>query len=520
MKKDILATTFVAGLVLLGLSTSNAKAADINDEQSVQTTSQVQNQQPTNSINLTNSPSSDNATDVTNKETEIGDVNEYINKNNLPYSGVKDETAQSTFTAGKDYRYGKPEGIVVHETAKPNISAQEWTDIFNQNWKTNQSYVHAFVDKDSVIQTAPTNKTVWGSGYYGNQRFIQVELCEEDNEQDFAQSIQNDATYIAHLLHQYNLKPSLADGTGNGTIWSHHDVTKYLGDTTHTDPDGYFALHNYSMQQFFNLINQRYNEITPLYNQSKIIDQKGVVQINYSGKGKVAVWDAPEGNHHIVKYVNKNTKWNFFKTANINGNTWYNLGGNQWVDGRYAIKNISTGTPSNQPIISNAKIENINSSINIQYTGKGQVAVWNGYGNNKKIVKYVPKNSSWKAYQVVTLADNSQWYNLGGNQWVSSKYAVETNKVVNKPAPSLSNTNTNWTINNVNNNVKINYTGKGQVAVWDGYGNNKKIVKYVPKNSSWKVLKEATPQNGYVWYNLGGDQWITSEFTNAQKVVK
>ena len=41
---------------------------------------------------------------------------------------------------------------------------------------------------------------------------------------------------------------------GLGTIWAHHQVTHYLGNTTHTDPDGYFAKYGYSMQQFYQLI--------------------------------------------------------------------------------------------------------------------------------------------------------------------------------------------------------------------------------------------------------------------------
>ena len=326
MKKGILTTTFITGLILLGLNINNANAADFENTQNNQSTQSTENNN--SSIYV----------DPTASHPRLKDVNGYINQNKLQFSGVKDETAQSTFTAGKAYRHGTPEGIVVHETNKPNISAQEWANMFNQNWKTNQTYVHAFVDKDQVVQIAPTNKTVWGAGYYANQRFIQVELCEENTEKDFAQSIQNDATYIAQLLHQYNLKPSLADGKGNGTIWSHHDVTKYLGNTNHTDPDDYFAWHNYSMQQFFNLIKQRYDEMAPLYNKNNVIDQKGIGQVRYNGKGKVAIWSSPNSSHKIIKYVSKNTSWKFFKVAKINGHVWYNLGGNQWIDGSYLVK--------------------------------------------------------------------------------------------------------------------------------------------------------------------------------------
>ena len=259
------------------------------------------------------------------------------------------------------------------------------------------------------------------------------------------------------------------------------------------------------------------NATTNTANTAKVENTNGTVKINYTGKGQVAVWDNYEAPHKVIKYVAKNSEWKTYQVATLADNSqWYNLGGSQWVDGRYAIKN-ETSVPTNKPN-NTAKVENISSTVNIQYTGKGQVAVWDNYEAPHKVIKYVPKNSSWKAYQVATLADNSQWYNLGGSQWVDGRYAVEANKVEDKPTTSIPNAS-GWTINNVNTNVTIAYSGKGQVAVWNGYSDGKKVVKYVPNASSWKVLKEAIPQNGYVWYNLGGDQWITSQYANVQKVA-
>ena len=172
---------------------------------------------------------------------------------------------------------------------------------------------------------------------------------------------------------------------------------------------------------------------------------------------------------------------------------------------------------------STAKVENVNGVVKVQYSGKGQVAIWNNYDSSKKIIKYVPKNSSWKAFKVATLADNRQWYNLGGDQWLDGQYAIanlkNTNAETKIPTAPVKETS-DWKENNVNEVVSIAYSGKGQVAVWSSYANGKKIIKYVPNASSWKVFKEATPRNGYVWYNLGGNQWITSEFANIQKTAK
>ena len=184
---------------------------------------------------------------------------------------------------------------------------------------------------------------------------------------------------------------------------------------------------------------------------------------------------------------------------------------------------LNTTASANNVVKNSTKVEDINGTVRVQYTGKGQVAIWNTYNSPKKIIKYVPKNSSWKAFKVATLADNRQWYNLGGDQWLDGQYAIanlkNTNTETKTPATPVKETS-NWKENNVNEVVSIAYSGKGQVAVWSSYANGKKIIKYVPNASSWKVFKEATPINGYVWYNLGGNQWITSEFASIQKTAK
>ncbi|WP_297819683.1 N-acetylmuramoyl-L-alanine amidase family protein [uncultured Lactobacillus sp.] len=373
---------------------------------------------------------------IQSTQVEQSSVNNYINNNNLPYSGVKDETANSTFTQGGDYRNGKPEGIVIHETAKPNISAQQWADIYNSEWQKRQTYVHAFVDHNQVVQIAPTDKTVWGAGYYANQRFIQVELCEENNAHDFAQSIQNDATYVASLLHKYNLKPSLATADQAGTIWSHHDVSRYLGDTDHTDPDGYFAVNNYSMNQFFDLIKQRYDELSQVTSTNKpakpaisdnVKNINDIAKITYNGRGKVAVWsDFGEGKK-VIKYLPKNTNWRVFKIANYNGRNWYNLGGNQWIDGQYiTLSQASKPAVKSDTVSSTGQVSAINKIVSINYNGRGKVAVWSNFDTTKHITgKYLAKNTNWRAFKLATDKNGHKWYNLGGNQWIDSSYIKE-----------------------------------------------------------------------------------------------
>lgn len=156
---------------------------------------------------------------------------------------------------------GKPEGIVVHETADPGASAWDEGRYFNNNWTSAYTYVHAVVDQKQVIQLMTPDYGVWGAGAIANKRFIQIELCEVSTRKQFVQSVANDAYYIASLLHAYNLTPSRASSNGTGTIWSHADVSNYLGGTDHGDPIGYFAKWGYSMNDFYSLIVYYYNKM-------------------------------------------------------------------------------------------------------------------------------------------------------------------------------------------------------------------------------------------------------------------
>lgn len=175
------------------------------------------------------------------------------------YKMLKLEGIKYNKFPGVEYQMGKPEGIVVHETDDPGATAHDEALYFNRKWMNINAYVHAFIDDNQVVQMCSPNMGTWGTGQQANNRFIQVELCEEDSRDAFAKSVNNDAIYIAKLLHRYNLKPDNAYVDGKGTIWSHHAVSKFLGGTDHVDPDTYFAKWGYNMDQFYSLIEYYYN---------------------------------------------------------------------------------------------------------------------------------------------------------------------------------------------------------------------------------------------------------------------
>lgn len=186
--------------------------------------------------------------------------------------------------------------------------------------------------------------------------------------------------------------------------------------------------------------------------------------------------------------------------------------------------NVQTqANTTNQTSQTQANVQDQKSTVKINYSGRGKVAVWNSYDANKKLTgNYLANNTNWKSFKVATLADKSQWYNLGGNQWVDGQYIIKSNATstpAQKPATSTNTADSNWKVTNTSGVISIHYTGSGKVAIWNNYNQGRITGKYLASNTNWKIFKQATPINGDVWYNLGGNQWISSKYTNIHKIA-
>lgn len=190
------------------------------------------------------------------------DVNNYIYQNNFKHPDITSELHQFAMF-GYNTNDGKPTGVVVHYTDNPNnySARNEANYVINGGWQS--AFVHTFIDASSILNIHDTDYGAWGSGAVGNKYFAQFEMVTAKNFNDFAKTTSYSAWYTAYLLNKYKLTPSLAqEHNGVGSIWSHSNVTTYLGGTDHTDPDAYFAKYGYSMGQFYNLVKKYYNEIT------------------------------------------------------------------------------------------------------------------------------------------------------------------------------------------------------------------------------------------------------------------
>ncbi|WP_210140527.1 GW dipeptide domain-containing protein [Staphylococcus sp. GDX8P107P-1] len=181
-------------------------------------------------------------------------INNYIRKNNFKAPNYEQDIAN--YLPQYNYRYGKPEGIVMHDTANDNSTITGEINYMKNNYTS--AFVHAYVDGDRIIETANTDYLAWGAGPQANDRFIHVELVHTHDYDSFARSINNYADYAATNLQYYGLVPDSAEYDGVGTVWTHQAVSNYLGGSDHFDPHGYLAAHNYSYDELYDLIYEKY----------------------------------------------------------------------------------------------------------------------------------------------------------------------------------------------------------------------------------------------------------------------
>ena len=228
---------------------------------------------------------------------------------------------------------GRPEGVVIHETATPGATAWNEVTYFNREWPNIQSYVHAFADANNILQIHDTDYGVWGAGPWANSRMVQIELCQENTWDAFARSVNNQAYFTAVMLKKYGLTPSLADGKGYGTIWSHYAINQYHPSAGgHVDPITYFNKWGYTMWQFYQLVQYHYNQLNGGGNNDAN-NPYGVITISSNPVAAIyARNDDGSSMHQVIgRFLPINSAWRTVQTFTYEGQTLYQVSTNEWV---------------------------------------------------------------------------------------------------------------------------------------------------------------------------------------------
>lgn len=150
-------------------------------------------------------------------------------------------------------------------------------------------------------------------------------------------------------------------------------------------------------------------------------------------KGKIALWNRPNFNGSIVRMIASGTRWQVYGQASGGGSSkWYDLGGNQWIDGQYmsfdAAKDVEP-----KPVTGG-------NDTSSKDTTPGKVWSYNSPGNWNTQVKQYTSGQQVTIYGQGS-ASGETWYNIGTNEWIQADYLTFGNDTDVSPSGSADNMN-------------------------------------------------------------------------------
>lgn len=218
----------------------------------------------------------------------------------------------------------------------------------------------------------------------------------------------------------------------------------------------------------------------------------GVITVNYVGPGKVAIWDSPWAGRHVTgRYMTNGSAWNAYgKATDESGQTWYNLGGNQWVSAQYVALNKAKDYAYQKVRgIGTAKVD------------KGKIALWNRPSFNGSIVRMISSGTRWQIYGEASGGGSSTWYDLGGSQWIDGQYMDFSAANDVEPKPVGGDSSSNDTSSDTSDTV-WSYNSPG---TW-----NTRVKQYTTGNQV-TIYGQGTA-GGATWYNIGTNEWLAADY--------
>lgn len=164
----------------------------------------------------------------------------------------------------------------------------------------------------------------------------------------------------------------------------------------------------------------------------KVAPKSPTVTVNYKKGYGINLWADNNGLKFTGRRLMHGTSWKFTATNKANGHTYYKVGNNQWLDGKYlkvsgsvkentAIVTPKTATkPTTKPTTSN-KAKGV---LTIKYIKGYGVNLWGTSEGTNFTGRRLKHGTSWKFSTKVTNAKGKTFYNVGSNQWVDGKYVV------------------------------------------------------------------------------------------------
>ncbi|KXY68782.1 MULTISPECIES: N-acetylmuramoyl-L-alanine amidase [Bacillus] len=299
---------------------------------------------------------------------------------------------------------GAYEGVVAHSTATPEATAINIQKYESRTWRN--AFVHYAVDWDETIQIADTKYIAYGAGPGANARFVHVELCETKDYEKFKRSYDKYVKLLAKILRDRGL--SVERG-----LWTHYDVTKYLGGTDHEDPLDYLRSHGVSEAQFRADVQRAYNNssvnVSVPEKPSKPVEIPTAVTdgIAYIEGYNVNLRKGPGTSYSKIRQLNKPESYIVWTEKD----GWLNLGGEQWIKNDPSYVKFSKKSTVNASIVGKRVISKVN---NLRFynapswqdkDGAGYVDAGLGFTIDAKVSvngspQYKVHNSKGKTYYI------------------------------------------------------------------------------------------------------------------------
>ena len=196
------------------------------------------------------------------------DVNKYVAQLGYPHVKISQQINDKFIKRGYASSTGMPQGVVIHDTGTEYSTLSGEARYMAQNYKTDQVFVHTFIDAQEIRNIADTKYMADGAGPKANPYYVQFEMPHEYSAGAFAKQVANAAYYTAYILKKNNLPVIKGAKDGTGTVWTHDMVTRYLGGADHQDPTAYWNKTankyfgtTYDVNDFIQLVQVYYNHM-------------------------------------------------------------------------------------------------------------------------------------------------------------------------------------------------------------------------------------------------------------------
>jgi N-acetyl-anhydromuramyl-L-alanine amidase AmpD len=166
-----------------------------------------------------------------------------------------------------------PKGLMLHSVGCGEPTADVWVERWNKPGM--EIMVHAFVEKDRVVQTFPWNYRAWHAGGKANNTHIGVEMTEPDtivypDPLGFVWEDKDPAATEAHIRTVYALSVELfaslckeynLDPLEDGVIISHNEGHQRGVASGHADPEHIWCKYGITMDDFRRDVAEKLAEI-------------------------------------------------------------------------------------------------------------------------------------------------------------------------------------------------------------------------------------------------------------------